>query len=50
MPYPKATSDEAFDAIVIGGGVSGLRCAQELKDLFGLERVLVLEARGKIGG
>jgi monoamine oxidase len=46
---PVAADGEAFDAIVIGGGVSGLRAAQELTQLFG-QRVLLLEARHKIGG
>jgi glycine/D-amino acid oxidase-like deaminating enzyme len=46
---PAAESGSEFDAIVIGGGVSGLRAAQELTQLYG-QRVLVLEARSKIGG
>jgi len=53
LPTPSAgaaVSGEAFDVIVIGGGVSGLRAASELRSLFGFSRVIVLEARSKIGG
>lgn len=39
----------AFDVIVVGAGISGLRAASELKDIYHMN-VKVLEARNKIGG
>ena len=47
-PPPPAPDCDA-DVIVVGGGVSGLRAAQQLKLKYGL-RVIVLEARDKAGG
>lgn len=44
-----AGSPELVDVVVIGGGISGLRAASELAFLHGY-KVVVLEARGKIGG
>lgn len=44
-----AGSSELVDVVVIGGGISGLRAASELTSLHGY-KVVVLEARGKIGG
>jgi len=52
LPFPSgaAVSGEAFDVIIIGAGVSGLRAASELRSLFGFSRIMILEARNKIGG
>lgn len=41
--------NNVLDVVVIGGGISGLAAALELKD-SGCESFCVLEARGKVGG
>lgn len=38
-----------FDVVIIGGGISGLACALELKDK-GNDSFVVLEARDRVGG
>jgi len=44
------SSSTNYEVIVIGAGISGLRAASELKNVFGLTKIKVLEARTKIGG
>jgi len=44
-----SSSSPDYDVVVVGGGVSGLRAAEQLKTKYGLN-VLVLEAREKLGG
>ncbi|MET0493750.1 MAG: NAD(P)/FAD-dependent oxidoreductase [Actinoplanes sp.] len=46
---PAAAAETTYDAIVIGGGFAGLTTARELKNR-GLTRILILEARDRIGG
>lgn len=41
-------ADEQVDVVVIGAGLSGLRCARALRD--GGARVAVIEARDRVGG
>ncbi len=49
MPTPPLTTDSSpYDAIVVGGGLSGLTCAFRLRQR-GL-RVLVVEADAQVGG
>ena len=39
----------AFDVAVVGGGLSGMTAARDLKR-SGLTSFVVLEARGRVGG
>ena len=48
LPPADAASDREFDVAVIGGGVAGLAAATALAEAG--RRVLVLEARGELGG
>merc|ERR1740121_3346268 len=41
--------EERCDAVVLGAGAAGIAAARELRRA-GLERVVVLEARGRVGG
>jgi hypothetical protein len=43
-------SDNELDVIVVGGGISGLACARMLLTEFPSIRVVVLEARDRVGG
>lgn len=47
--YKAPPPDEYVDVVVVGAGVSGMRAASELQNVFGL-KVVVLEARDKYGG
>ena len=48
-PVGGAPDARAFDVVVVGAGVSGLRAAGHLQSKYGL-RVVVLEAQDRIGG
>lgn len=41
---------EHHDVVIIGAGVAGLRCAQQLLHEKGVTDVLVVEAQDRIGG
>ena len=46
--YPQSNEDP-YDAIVVGGGISGLAALWKLKNA-GIERVLLLELGARCGG
>ena len=48
MEAVKQHSDTVFDVIIIGGGISGLGCANEL--IKSGQNVLILEGRDRVGG
>jgi len=45
-----ATGEEEVDVCVIGGGLAGLTAAWTLQQKHGVDSVLVLEARDRVGG
>lgn len=45
-----ASLAEEVDVVVVGAGISGLACAQHLARHAPWLRVVVVEARGRIGG
>ena len=42
--------DNTADVVIIGAGIAGLQCANHVKKSHTLHKVLVLEARDRIGG
>lgn len=46
---PSSSSSSSYDVIVVGAGMAGVTAARRLKDL-GVDNVLVLEARDRVGG
>ena len=42
--------DNSADVVIIGAGISGLQCANYVKKTHTSHKVLVLEARDRIGG
>lgn len=47
---PAKVIDHVYDAIVVGGGLSGLVCGQALAAQHGMSNFLVTEARERVGG
>jgi flavin-dependent dehydrogenase len=45
-----AAAAAEFDVIIVGAGVSGLQAAQTLRDEYGINNVVVVEASQHIGG
>jgi len=44
------TIDQVYDAVIVGGGISGLVTAQALAAKHGISNFLVTEARERVGG
>jgi cation diffusion facilitator CzcD-associated flavoprotein CzcO len=50
MMHPSSTIEHTYDIIIVGAGISGIGTAYWLQKKCPEKRVLILEARGSIGG
>lgn len=48
-PFQQPSDQHTYDAVIVGAGWAGLGAAKSLKE-SGLENILILEARDRIGG